>query len=138
MADLITIRGFVGTEPNHLKTESGVELTSFRMGSTTRKIDPVTGVWIDSDSNWYSVVCFGNLAQNVAESIRKNERVLVTGQLKIKDWDNGEKSGRSVEIHAKALGHDLNFGTSQLERRSPATFEEDDEDVEIEEELQPA
>ncbi len=53
------------------------------------------------------------------------------GKLRIRDWDNGERSGTSVEIDADAIGHDLSFGTTSFERT--AVTEE-----ESEAELQPA
>jgi single-strand DNA-binding protein len=64
---------------------------------------------------------------------------VVSGRLKIRDWDNGERSGTSVEIEAAAIGHDLTFGTSSFERRSLVVADpEDDEEAELESDLQPA
>ena len=66
--------------------------------------------------------------------------MLVTGKLKVRDWDNGERCGTSVEVEAKSIGHDLIFGTSEFERRSPISIEtdEEDEDADLDRELQPA
>jgi single-strand DNA-binding protein len=139
MSDSITIRGLVATTPRHITTESGLEVTSFRLASTTRKLDSETGVWVDSDVNWFTVSAFRQLAGNVAQSISKGERIVVSGRLKVRDWDNGERSGTSVEVEASAIGHDLTFGTSAFERRSLVVSDpEDDEDAETESELQPA
>jgi single-strand DNA-binding protein len=117
MSDTITLRGLVATTPRHITTESGLEVTSFRLASTTRKLDTETGVWVDSDVNWFTISSFRQLAANVAQSISKGERIVVSGRLKVRDWDNGERSGTSVEIEAAAIGHDLTFGTSAFERR---------------------
>ncbi len=139
MSDSITLRGLVATSPRHITTESGLEVTSFRLASTTRKLDTETGVWVDSDVNWFTISSFRQLAGNVAQSIAKGERVVVSGRLRVRDWDNGERSGTSVEVEAAAIGHDLTFGTSTFERRSLVVSElEEDEEAELESELQTA
>jgi single-strand DNA-binding protein len=139
MSDTITLRGLVATTPRQITTESGLEVTSFRLASTTRKLDTETGVWVDSDVNWFTISSFRQLAANVAQSISKGERIVVSGRLKVRDWDNGERSGTSVEIEAAAIGHDLTFGTSAFERRSLVVADpEDEEEVELESELQTA
>ena len=51
----------------------------------------------------------------------------------MRDWDNGERSGTSVELDAEAIGHDLTFGTTEFRRAEPAEEQEDSEA-----ELQPA
>ncbi len=100
MSDNITLRGLVATTPRHITNEGGLEVTSFRLASTNRKLDSETGVWVDSDVNWFTVSAFRQLAGNVSQSISKGERVLVAGRLKIRDWDNGERTGTSVEVEA--------------------------------------
>jgi single-strand DNA-binding protein len=52
----------------------------------------------------------------MAGSISKGERIMVTGQLRVRDWDNGERAGTSVEIEAESIGHDLNWGTAVFTR----------------------
>lgn len=139
MSDNITLRGLVATTPRHIVTESGLEVTSFRLAATNRKLDSESGVWVDADVNWFTVSTFRQLAGNVSQSISKGERVVLTGRIKIRDWDNGERSGTSVEVEASSIGHDLCFGTASFERRSLVVSEPDDEDEsDIETELQPA
>jgi len=60
--------------------------------------------------------------------------VVVSGRLKIRDWDNGERSGTNVEIEADSLGHDLMFGTTKFERVTRSIGKEKDSDSK----LQPA
>jgi single-strand DNA-binding protein len=71
----------------------------------------------DADyTNWFTVTAFRQLAINLAGSINKGERVVVTGELKVRDWGTGELSGTSVEIVAFTVGHDLRYGTAQFTR----------------------
>jgi single-strand DNA-binding protein len=72
--------------------------------------------WVDGETNWYTVTSFKTLAINTAGSIQKGERILVTGKLLVRDWDNGERSGTSIELEAEAIGHDLNWGNSNFTR----------------------
>jgi single-strand DNA-binding protein len=62
------------------------------------------------------VTAFRQLAINSSQSISKGERIVLTGRLRVRDWDNGERSGTSVEIEADAIGHDQSWGTSQFVR----------------------
>jgi single-strand DNA-binding protein len=72
--------------------------------------------WKDGETNWFTITAFKKLALTTAESISKGDRILITGTLKVRDWDNGERSGTSVEIEADAIGHDLSWGTSTFTR----------------------
>lgn len=141
MTDELAVTGLIGTELKHNTTTDGRDVASFRLISSTRRLDKATNNWVESQANWYSVVCFGSLARNVLDSVGKGDRVLVKGKLKISNWDNGTNSGINVEIEAKSIGHDLLFGTTDFERRSPVIprQDQDDEDeIDLERELQPA
>lgn len=107
MTDSISITGLVATTPRHLVTSEGLAVTSFRLASSIRRFDRAKNAWVDSGTNWYTVTCYRQLAINVVGSIQKSERVIVTGRLRIRDWESGERSGTNIEIDAEALGHDL-------------------------------
>jgi single-strand DNA-binding protein len=119
MTDNITITGVVGTDPHHHVTGQGLPITSFRLASTRRYFDRAKGSWEDGETNWYTVSAFRQLASNASQSIRKGERVVVCGRLRLRAWETGEKSGTAVEIEADAIGHDLAWGvTSYTKVRS--------------------
>lgn len=112
MPDLLTVTGVVATPPRHLVTNAGVDITSFRLASAQRRYDKSASKWIDAETNWYTISTYRQLAQNVLGSIERGQHVVVTGRLRIRSWEAGEKTGTSVEIDADALGHDLAWGTS--------------------------
>jgi len=116
MADIITVSGLVATTPRHIVTAEGLPITSFRLACSHRRFDRTTMKWVDGETNWYTVTSFKTLAINTAGSIQKGERIFVTGKLLIRDWDNGERAGTSVELEAEAIGHDLNWGNSTFTR----------------------
>ena len=116
MPDIITVTGLVATIPRHLVTTEGLPITSFRLASTQRRFDRSQEKWIDGETNWYTITGFRQLAINVAASVKKGDRVVITGKLKIREWENGERTGTTIEIDAEALGHDLMWGSSSFTR----------------------
>lgn len=116
MTQNISVSGLVATTPRHLITQDGLPITSFRLASSTRKFDRSINKWIDGETNWYTVTAFKELAINANSSVHKGDRILLTGSLRVRDWDNGEMSGTSVEIEANAIGHDLSWGNSEFTR----------------------
>jgi len=116
LSELITISGLVATTPRHLVTQDGLPITSFRLASSQRRFDRNQNRWIDGETNWFTITSFRQLAINTSESINKGDRILVCGKLRVRDWDNGERSGTSVEVDAEAIGHDLSWGTATFVR----------------------
>jgi len=84
--DTITITGLVATTPRHITTSEGLDISSFRLASTHRRFDRNAEKWTDGETNWFTVTCFRHLANNVAHSVNKGERVVVTGTLRIREW----------------------------------------------------
>ena len=118
MIDTLSVSGIVATTPRHVVTSEGLAITSFRLASTQRRFDKGQAQWVDIDTNWYTVVSFRQLAINANKSLNKGDRVVATGRVKVRNWQNDDKSGTSVEIEADALGLDLLWGTSAFERTS--------------------
>ncbi|MDX2375531.1 single-stranded DNA-binding protein [Microbacterium sp. LRZ72] len=116
MTDHITITGNVASDVAHKMTPAGLEITTFRLASGSRRFDRATSSWIDGPTNWYSVSAYRSLAVNAHRSLEKGQRVIVSGRLRLRAWENGDKRGTAVEIDADALGHDLLWGTSRFER----------------------
>ena len=114
--DTITITGVVATTPRFITTSEGLQIASFRFATTERRYDKASDKWVDGNTNWFSVTAFRSLAENVARSVNKGERLIVEGKLRIRDWTTDEKAGTNVEIDADAIGHDLTWGTSSFTR----------------------
>ena len=116
MSELISVAGLVATTPRHLVTQDGLPITSFRLASSQRRFDRSQNKWIDGETNWFTVTGFRQLAINSSTSVSKGDRILVAGKLRVRDWDNGERAGTSVEIEAESLGHDLSWGSAVFTR----------------------
>ena len=66
-------------------------------------------------------------------SVSKGDRIAVAGKLRVRDWDNGERAGTSVEIEADSIGHDLAWGNSAFTRTVLVRESEPDADSTIDE-----
>lgn len=106
---MFSVTGLVATTPRHIVTQDGLAITSFRLAQYHE----------DGTTNWFTVTAFKALAINASASISKGDRILVVGGLKVRDWDNGERAGTSVEIEATSIGHDMDYGTSKFTRTVP-------------------
>ena len=125
MSDHLTITGLVATPPRHIVTSEGLPITSFRLASTQRRFDRGQDKWIDGETNWYTITTFRQLAVHAAGSIEKGQRVVLSGRLRIRDWENGERTGTTIDIEADALGHDLAWGTSAFTRITATSSSKD-------------
>ncbi|PYY62617.1 single-stranded DNA-binding protein [Curtobacterium sp. MCSS17_011] len=112
MNDIITVCGIVATEPRHLVTETGIAITSLRLASPSRRWDRATAAWVNGATNWYTVTAFRSLASNVYKSLKKGDRIVVAGRVRIRTWERDGRGGTSVEIDADGIGHDLAWGIS--------------------------
>lgn len=116
MTDLITVTGVVGSDPRAIVAGQQLPITSFRLASSRRFFNRNTGNWEDAGTNWYTVSAFRQLAFNANASLRKGEHIVVHGRLKQRPWQAGDKAGIAIEIEADAIGHDLSWGITQLQR----------------------
>ena len=86
MTDTITVTGVVGSDPRLHVTTQGLAIASFRLASTRRYFDRAKGTWEDGETNWYTVSGFRQLASNTIASVRKGDRVVVQGRLRVRSW----------------------------------------------------
>jgi len=129
MSDIISITGTVATDPRHSISGTGLPVTSFRLASSQRRYDRAAAKWVEAPTNWFSVSTFGAIAMNAATSLRKGERVIVRGRLQVRDWDNGTRTGTTVEVVAESVGHDLLWGTTAFTRTAAAPAASESEAV---------
>ncbi len=112
MNDTVTILGRVGGDPNRSETTTGVPVVNFRVASPQRRYDSKSQTWIETGTNWYNVSAFRQLAEHTKASLHQGDGVIVTGRLKLREWESGGRKGLSADIDADAIGHDLRWGAS--------------------------
>jgi single-strand DNA-binding protein len=120
MDTMISLAGTVVTEPRSTVDRRGQPVVHFRMLAVSRRFEPSTQQWVDKDKLWVGVTCFRQLAKNAGESIQFRDRILVIGRLRTREWaDEDGQTRTSTDMTAEALGHDLNWGTSEFTRPVP-------------------
>jgi single-strand DNA-binding protein len=112
----VTVTGNVVGDPQARTTRSGVPFVTFRLASNVRRLDRESGEYVDAETNFLSVSAFRALGINLANSLKKGDPVVVYGKLRVNQWDNGERSGTSVEVAAYSAGFDMNRGEARLEK----------------------
>jgi single-strand DNA-binding protein len=117
--------GNLTRDPEIRYTRDGQATTSLSVAVNRRWQDRTTKDWEESTS-FFDVVCWGDLAENVALSLTKGARVVVTGRLEQRSWESDEGEKRSkVEIVADEIGASLRFATVDIHKvQRPATADE--------------
>lgn len=132
MSDLtVTVVGNVATEPTLRMTKGGVRVASFRVGCTRRQFDKQLNGWRDADRVFWSVSCWRNVAENVMDSLKVGDPVVIFGRFRENTYEGKDGVRRTNnEIVALSMGHDLSRGVSRFTRASfGAGREVDDSDV---------
>ena len=128
MANTTTITGNLTREPEIRYTREGQATAQLGVAVNRRWQDRATQEWQEATS-FFDVVCWRDLAENVALSLSKGMRVVVTGRLEQRSWETEEGEHRSkVEITADEIGPSLRFATADVQRteRRAATENTDD------------
>lgn len=120
MSTTVTVIGTIATDPRTTSAPGKATFCTFRLASTDRRFDREQNLWVDGETNWFTVNAFRSLAAHAGASFTKGQRVVVHGRLRVRRWETEEKSGTSVEIEADAIGHDLRWGVTAFSRRTPA------------------
>ena len=120
----VTFHGWVGNEVTH-RTAGGVSVVNFRVASTPRI--KRKGEWMDGETTWYSVAAWRALADNVNESVKKGDAVIVHGRLRSETWkrEDGQHT-TTLLVEASLVGHDLYRGTSVFLRTNRPERQESD------------
>jgi single-strand DNA-binding protein len=123
----ITVTGRVVADPESRTTRTGVPFAAFRLASTVRRLNTKTREYEDAGTSFYNVTAFRSLGANVANSLKKGEPVVVYGRLRVNQWLRQDNShATSVEIDAYSVGHDLSWGTTELQRVTRAQLDQQD------------
>jgi len=112
----ITVVGNLTADPELRFIQSGAAVVNFTVASTPRSFDRNTNEWKDGETLFLRCSLWREAAENVAESLTKGMRVIVTGRLVSRSWEaNGEK--RTVnEVQVDEVGPSLKYATAKVTR----------------------
>ena len=115
----ITVVGNLVADPELRFTPSGQPVATFRVASTPRIMDRQTNEWKDADSLFLSCNVWRQAAENVAESLQRGMRVIVTGRLKQRNYETKEGEKRTVfEVEVDDVGPSLRNASAKVNRAS--------------------
>lgn len=115
----VQIIGNVTRDPELRFTNSGVAVCSFGVAWTPRRRNPQTGEWEDGEVSFFNCSAWRDLGENIAASIHKGTRVIVTGQVRARDWEDREGNKRtSIDITVDECAPSLRWAQAQIERTS--------------------
>ena len=118
----ITIIGNLVDDPQLRYTPTGQAVANFRVASTPRFLDRQTNEWKDGDSLFLSCNIWRQAAENVAESLQRGMRVIVSGRLRQRSYETKEGEKRTVyEIEVDEVGPSLRNASAKVVRSSRAT-----------------
>jgi len=112
----VTVVGNCTRDPELRFTAGGQAVASFGLAVNRRWQNRQTNEWEEAVS-FFDVTCWAQLAENVAESITKGSRVIVSGRLDQRSWETQDGDKRSkIEIVADEIGPSLTYATAQVVR----------------------
>jgi single-strand DNA-binding protein len=113
----ITIIGNLVGDPELRYTPTGQAVATFRVASTPRFMDRQTNEWKDGDSLFLSCNVWRQAAENVAESLQRGMRVIVSGRLRQRSYETKEGEKRTVyEIEVDEVGPSLRNASAKVTR----------------------
>jgi single-strand DNA-binding protein len=113
----ISIAGNLVDDPELRFTPSGQPVANFRVASTPRYRDNASGEWKDGDSLFLTCNVWRQAAENVAESLQRGMRVIVSGRLRQRSYETKEGEKRTVyEVEVDDVGPSLRNASAKVNR----------------------
>ena len=115
----ITIVGNLTDDPELRFTPSGDAVANFTVASTPRRFDRQANEWTDGDTMYLDASAWRGMAENVAETLVRGARVIVTGSLKVRYWEDKDGNKRtSYELDVTEVGASLRFDSYTRQQRA--------------------
>ncbi len=115
----ITVIGNLTDDPELRFTPSGAAVAKFRVASTPRFLDKQTNEWKDGDPLFLTCNVWRQAAENVAESLQRGARVIVSGRLRQRSYETREGEKRTVmELEVDEIGPSLRYATAKVQKMS--------------------
>lgn len=111
----VTVVGNLTADPELRFTQSGAAVTSFTVASTPRSFDKQSNEWKDGEALFLRCNAWRQVAENVAESLTRGSRVIVSGRLRQRSFETKEGEKRTVvELEVDEVGPSLRYATAKV------------------------
>lgn len=118
----ITVVGNVTSDPELRFIPSGKAVANFTIASTPRTFDKASNEWKDGESLFMRCSAWGQLGENIAESLQRGFRVVAQGRLKQRSYETREGEKRTViELEVEEVGPSLRYATAKVNRGERST-----------------
>jgi single-strand DNA-binding protein len=115
----ITVIGNLTDDPELRFTPSGAAVAKFRIASTPRTLDRDSGQWKDGEPLFLACSVWRQVAENVAESLHRGSRVIISGRLRQRSYETREGEKRTVyELEVDEIGPSLRYATAKVQKMS--------------------
>ena len=112
---VITVIGNLTDDPELRFTPSGAAVANFTVASTPRTFDKNSNEWKDGDALFMRCSVWRQSAENVAESLTRGMRVIVSGRLRQRSYETKEGEKRTVvELEVEEIGPSLKYATAKV------------------------
>lgn len=120
----VTIVGNLTADPEIRFTQNGVSVANVTVASTPRVYNKRTSEWEDGEPLFLRGTIWKDAADNVANSLHKGVRVIVTGKLKQRSWEDEKTGGKrsAIEMDIDEIGPSLKFTQVSVEGRSKPSY----------------
>jgi single-strand DNA-binding protein len=116
---VITVVGNLTADPELRFTPSGAAVANFTVASTPRNFDRQSGEWKDGDALFMRCNVWRQAAENVAETLTRGMRVMVSGRLRQRSFETREGEKRTVvELEVDEVGPSLKYATAKVNKVS--------------------
>ena len=116
---IITVVGNLTADPELRYTQGGLAVANFTIASTPRTFDRQANEWKDGEALFLRASCWRDFAEHVAGSLTKGSRVIATGRLKQRSYDDRDGNKRTaIELEVDEIGPSLRYATAQVTRTS--------------------
>jgi single-strand DNA-binding protein len=114
---IITVVGNLTADPELRYTQNGLPVANFTIASTPRSFDRQANEWKDGDALFLRASVWREFAEHVAGSLTKGMRVVATGRLKQRNYQDREGNNRTaIELEVDEIGPSLRYATAQVTR----------------------
>ena len=114
---IITVVGNLTADPELRYTQNGLAVANFTIASTPRTFDRQSNEWKDGEALFLRASVWRDFAEHVAGSLTKGSRVIATGRLKQRSYQDREGQNRtSIELEVDEIGPSLRYATAQVTR----------------------
>jgi len=116
----LTVIGNLTADPELRFIQSGAAVVNFTVASTPRTFDRATNEWKDGETLFLRCSLWREAAENVAESLTKGMRVIVSGRLVQRSFESSGEKRTVVELQVDEVGPSLRYATAKITRTQRA------------------